>query len=72
MPSLIAQLIKRGQRTQRLELLARAEYISKREQTKRLLRCLSSPPHFGCSGRPRALAECPGRTSSRGESVVSS
>ena len=28
--------------------------------------------HFGCSGRPGALAERPGQTSSRGESVASS
>ena len=33
---------------------------------------LSHPPHSLCSGRPGALAERPGQTSSRGESVASS
>ena len=43
-----------------------------RDKTTARGAALSHPPHSLCSGRPGALAERPGQTSSRGESVASS
>ena len=45
--------------------------ITRERNNQRSVRRLSLPPHSLCSGRPRALAECPGQTPSRGESVAS-
>ena len=54
------------------ELLALSAYNKRETKPRRLSRRPSRPPRNAGSGGSRALAEHPGLTSSRGESVASS